>query len=56
MTEIPTKLLNDYLASIVSTSYHCAHCIFNHDGICFLAYECIKNEYKMYTKEDEEKE
>lgn len=56
MIESPTKLLNDYLASIVNTSSHCAHCIFNHNGICFLAYECIKNEYSMYTEEDEEEE
>lgn len=56
MTESPTKLLNDYLASIVNTSSHCAHCICNHNGICFLAYACIKNEYSMYTEEEDEEE
>ena len=56
MIESPIKLLNDYLDSIVSASHHCAHCIFNHNGICFFAYECIKNEYKMYTEEEEELE
>jgi hypothetical protein len=39
------KELNDYLIEVVKNSKICAECIFNHGGVCFFAYECIKNNY-----------
>lgn len=47
------ELLNDYLQEIVSTARHCAHCKYNHNGICFFAYICIKQEFSMYDEDDE---
>ena len=54
MTEQEAKILNDYLAECIKNSHHCAHCIYNYNNICFFAGECIKNDYKFYTEEDEE--
>lgn len=54
MTEQEAKILNDYLAECIKNSHHCAHCIYNYNNICFFAGECIKNDYKLYTEEDEE--
>ena len=47
------KELNDYLTTIVQTARHCAHCIYNHNGTCVFAYECILHEFYNYTEEDE---
>lgn len=44
--------LNKYLAEVIQNSHKCAHCIYNHDGICFFAYECIKNDWSFYDEGD----
>lgn len=45
--------LNYFLNLIVMSAHHCAHCIYNHNGTCFFAYECILNEFMHYTEEEE---
>ena len=47
------EILNEYLQEIISTAHHCAHCKYNHDGICFFAYICIKQEFSEYNEDDE---
>ena len=51
---IITKALNDYLAKCIQNNHHCAHCSYNHDGICFFAKECFENDQKYYNDEDDE--
>ena len=46
-------VLNKYLQEIVSTAHHCAHCKYNHDGTCYFAYICIKQEFSEYDEDDE---
>ena len=46
--------LNKYLAKVVANSHKCAHCIYNNDGVCFFAYECIKNDWSCYDEGVEE--
>lgn len=48
MTEVEIQAINDYLVEVVKNNYKCQHCILNHDGICFFAYECVKNSFKYY--------
>lgn len=47
------KELNEYLIEVVKNSNICEHCIFNHNGICFFSYECIKNNYDSYKENTE---
>lgn len=39
-----------YLEEIIKTSRKCAHCIYNHNGICFFAYDCIKCDFKYHDE------
>ena len=48
------KELHEYLIEVIKNSKICANCIFNHDGICFFAYECIKNNYDFHQGGQEE--
>lgn len=48
MTEVEIQAINDYLAEVIKNNYKCQHCILNRDGICFFAYECVKNDFKHY--------
>ena len=51
-TEIERKVLNEYLTAVVNNSWTCAHCEFNH-GFCFLAFDCVQNDF-IYKKEEDE--
>lgn len=45
--------LSQYLLDVVKNSSHCANCQCNHgDGVCFLAYECVRLDftYKLETE------
>lgn len=46
------KELNEYLVEVIRNSHKCTYCIYNHDGICFFAYECVKNDWSFYDEED----
>lgn len=49
--------LNEYLQQTVKNTHRCAHCIYQHeDGTCFLAYDCIKHDFKFFDEGDEEYE
>lgn len=39
-----------FLAEVIKNSRKCSHCIFNHGGQCFFAYECIKNDWSFYNE------
>lgn len=43
--------LNKYLFKVVRRSIICKNCTFNHNGICFFAYACIKDNFKFYKEE-----
>lgn len=48
-----TKAKNDLLKEIMKNSHYCEHCLFNHDGFCFLAYNCITNDYFNFNDGDD---
>lgn len=50
------KVLNDYLAEVVTNSSICQYCRYNHNNICFFAYNCIRKDFKYYNEEEEEEE
>ena len=45
---ITLKEMDSFLRSWVKTDSKCKNCEFNHDRICFFAYECITNEQKYF--------
>jgi len=50
MNNIELQTLNDFLIEIVEHSHYCAHCIYNHSGKCFFAYNCIKNNFIQFNE------
>lgn len=52
VAHLAEKRLNDYLYEVVCNMYRCQHCERNHNGICFFAYDCIKDDFKFYSEED----
>lgn len=43
--------LDKFLRSVVSKSYYCRDCIFNHgEGVCFFAYDCIEHNFRHLKK------
>ena len=44
------EVLFTFLAEVIKNSHKCAHCIFNHDGQCFFAYQCIKYDWSFYNE------
>lgn len=43
--------LDKFLRSVVSNSYYCRDCIFNHDGICYFSMDCIEHNFRHVQKE-----
>ena len=39
--------INEYYKNIVANSSNCKKCIFNHNGICFFAIECISHNFNL---------
>lgn len=54
MTEI--EKLDNYLNIVCKNSSKCASCAFCHDGICFLAYKCIANDFNFFKEDKKKKE
>ena len=47
------EILNNYILQIIEHSSKCQHCAMLHDeNVCFLAYECIKNDFYYMKEED----
>lgn len=45
------KKLNNLLQEVVKNNKKCQQCIYCHEnGVCFFAYECIKNNFEYYNK------
>lgn len=53
LRELQLKTINDFLAKVIEHSHYCAHCIYNHNGKCFFAYNCIKNDFIQYNEGDD---
>lgn len=47
------KYLSEYLAECIQNNHKCAHCGYNHDGICFFAVDCFRNDQKFYWEDDD---
>ena len=52
-TEAELKALNDYLKEVVKNCHFCAHCDFNHYGICFFAFDCIQNNFYNFRNNED---
>lgn len=46
-------IINDYLKEVVKNSSYCEKCVFKHYGICFFAYECVKNDFSRFMEKTE---
>lgn len=46
--------INDYLTTCIKNNYLCEHCIRNHNGICFFAFQCFANGMMCFDGDDEE--
>ena len=44
--------LNQYLLDVVKNSSSCTDCQYNHGGVCFFAYECVRLGF-IYKSETE---
>ena len=53
-TKEQEKAINDYLVECVKNNYHCQHCVKNHDGICFFAFQCFADDMKHFDYGDED--
>lgn len=46
--------LNNFLEEVVKNNTLCKGCELNHNGICFFAYECIKNDFIYFLDNETE--
>lgn len=53
-TEAQEKAINNYLTTCIKNNYHCQHCVKNHGGICFFAFQCFANDMKHFDYGDED--
>lgn len=45
--------IQEFLTKAISQNHKCAHCIYNHDDICFFACECFLNDFNKYDEGDD---
>lgn len=46
--------LNNFLEEVVKNNIFCQNCALNHNGICFFAYECVKNDFIHFLDNETE--
>ena len=44
--------INNYLMKCIQNNYHCQHCVKNHDGTCFFAFECFMDNMRYYDEDE----
>ena len=49
-TKAQETAINDYLMTCIKNNYYCQHCVKNHNGICFFAFQCFANDMMHFDR------